>query len=796
LSRLVYVSLGEPGIARRSEVEDIVVKVLLVESNAKIQNQLVEALKKVRFEVVTTNWVSDVLSRLEDSHFDLILFRDKLEDSTAVECVSQIRKIKKFAAFPVIVIYGKMDSKHKMDAWRSGADDVVSMPFVLPELLMQLHIRLQKTNLHRDLKTPMLVMPAEKNIPSAELQGEPLPFHGLVESYSLPFCLSWIYFKQATGILRLIEGKHIRSLCIENGFIRSAHSTKKEENFHRFLLKTLSFPGETKRDFKALPETSPDSQVIETAGKLCGLQPETVDAVTVQFIQMIISFAIQSSKGEFDWAPDEKSDEFYTVGFRGIHPAKLLIQSLRVVSPAPDFSHLLTGKDLRLVPSSTEGILSETYNFNLSETSALALTAKGLSLNNWLRQISAILPYAASLIYILLVFKVFSTVERTELDYDEISAVKLPEPMDDSTSAKRDLSTEIIDDDVAVDALPKTTASDAAAHTGDSKDDDNTDVDLRPIQKRVIRTAGPGELSAAEKPANPQKAETLLERELKELNRQQTTPHRKISTPLKQHPGAEKAPVKNATPFDIYGLTEGHLSEGHTWEIHPALVITMAIKFRKTGILLFSDAASQTKLFWRNGNLLYAKTDKPVFRIDQVLFDLGIINEQQKAAAANLWDASSGMRSGTGLFKQNIVNIMELTEGVKEQIRLILQDVCNMPAGDFSFNPGELPDSEYVAFDISTERVFLQGIRNLDDLGVLERIVPSLNVSFLLAPGAIVKAQDVRLEGIDISILNRFRKESVLKAVFAGTDLGIQAFKNSIAGLALLGFLEKAGNGR
>lgn len=772
------------------------VKVLLVESNAKIQNQLVEAMKRVRFEVVTTNWASDVLSRLEDTHFDLILFRDKLEDSTAVECVSQIRKIKKFAAFPVIIIYGKMDSKHKMDAWRSGADDVVSMPFVLPELLMQLHIRLQKTNLHRDLKPPMLAMSAEKNVPNVEIQGEPLPFHGLVESYSLPFCLSWIYFKQATGIFRLIEGKHIRSFCIENGFIRGVHSTKKEENLHRFLLKILSFPGETKRDFKALPETSPDSQVIEMAGKFCGLQPETVDAVIVQFIQMITAFAIQNTKGEFDWAPDEKSDEFYQVGFRGIHPAKLLIHMLRVVSPAPDFSHLLTGKDLRLVPSGTEGILSETYNLNLSETGAIALTAKGMSLSNWIRQTGAILPYAPSFIYILLVFKVFKTDERAELDYDEIVAVKLPASVDESTEEKNNLSTEIIDDDGAVDTREKSSEHDTAPKTGDSQDDDITDVDLRPIQKRIIHPPVSKDLSTAGKPVGLPKTETLLDRELKELNRQQTTPHRRISPPVRHDPGVEKAPVKNATPFDLYGLTENHLNEGHTWEIHPALVITMAITYRKTGILIFSDAASQTKLFWRNGNLLYAKTDKPAFRIDQVLFDLGIINEQQKEDAANLWDASSGMRSGTGLFKQNIVNIMELTEAVKEQIRLILQDVCNMPAGDYSFHSGELPDSEYVAFDISTERVFMQGIRNLDDFGVLDRIVPSLNVSFSLTSGAVVKAQDVRLEGIDISILNRFRKESVLKAVFAGTDLGIQAFKNSIAGLTLLGFLEKTGNGR
>lgn len=114
-----------------------------------------------------------------------------------------------------------------------------------------------------------------------------------------------------------------------------------------------------------------------------------------------------------------------------------------------------------------------------------------------------------------------------------------------------------------------------------------------------------------------------------------------------------------------------------------------------------------------------------------------------------------------------------------------------MPAGDYKFNSNELPDSEYVAFDIITERAFMRGIRNLEELDVFEKIVPSLSVTFTLAPDAITKAHDAHLEGVDINILNRFRKNAALKAVFAETDLDIKKFKNTIVGLGLLGYLEK-----
>ncbi|MGB3976600.1 MAG: response regulator [bacterium] len=766
------------------------IKVLLVESSEKIQNQLTAALKNVKFEVVAINEASDALSKLNETHFDMVLFRDKFEDSTAVEHVSEIRKTPKFIGFPIIVIYGKMNSKEKLDAWKSGADDVVSMPFVLPELLMQLHIRLKKTNLYRELQPPPGLVP-EKTPSLSEADGdERLPFHGLIESYPIPYCFAWIYLRQASGVFRLIEGKHIRSFYIENGFVRGAHSTRKEESYYRFILKTMTFSGEAKRDFKALPETISDIKVVEAVKTLSGLQQEILNSLAIQYIQSISSAALQNSKGEFDWAPEEKPEEIFQVSFRGIHPAHLLLNSLRHLTPAPDFSHLLIGKELRLVPNASEGVLSQVYNLIPVEAGLLSLTANGITLNNWLRQAGSILPYAPSLMYTLLSFKAFKTTEQEELSLGEIFVVKLPEPIDDQSIKQDGSQLSVVDDDQIPEQTDRLHPITTPKHINDFTSNDKTDTGLHPVIKQAGPPTKPVASSKEAKPVSSVKNSTLLDRELQKFNEQPITPkHRRptVTDPLLE----KESQKRNVSLFDEFGLMEQDLTEGHTWETHPVLVIVLAIKFKKTGTLIFTDAASQTKLFWRNGNLLYAKTNKPEFRIDKILFDLGLINEEQRIKASDLWDTSAGMRSGTGLFQQKIVSINALTDAVREQIHLIIQDVCNMPAGDYKFNSNELPDSEYVAFDIITERAFMRGIRNLEELDVFEKIVPSLSVTFTLAPDAITKAHDAHLEGVDINILNRFRKNAALKAVFAETDLDIKKFKNTIVGLGLLGYLEK-----
>jgi CheY-like chemotaxis protein len=767
------------------------VKVLLIETNAKIQSQLVEALKKVRFDVTTTNWAADGLSLVKETCFDLVLIRFNLEDMSASEFTQSLRKNPEHTHFPIVVIYGKMDSKQRMEAWRSGADDVISMPFILPEVLMQLHIRLQKTNLHRNLSVPLNLRSQEETSRENDANSESLPGHGTISSRPFPVILSSLFFNRATGTLRMIEGKYIRSIYFENGFIRGASSSHKDEKIHRLMLKWVDFPGETKRHFKSLPETTSDEDITAQAAKLCGLQKEAIDAVAVRYMHYVIQGATLMTKGEFDWSANETPSDVCLVGFRGLHPVHLLLTVIRDTSPPPSYDHVIFNKEFKLAPSPNEGLLRNTFRMTAPEACVMALTASGITLGNWLKQSRIILPYAEAFIYVMLVFRIFSAVERAELDPDEIAAVALP-PI--STIETLESIIDISDDDLSspdTNEQKQPSSNELNSPPPHVDAHELTDVDLRPVKKRISPQTGQNQQTT---PCHSN-GKSLLDREI-ECYKQQTTPHRRYQT-LKEDltDSPEKSKIlKPPKVLQLFNLNESHLLQGQTWETHPALIMVLAIKMKQTGILLYSDAASHTRLYWQNGRLLYAKTDKLSLRIDQVLFDLGIINEDQKQDAGNLWEASGGMRSGTGLFKQHIVNVMELTEAVKEQIRLIIQDVCNMPAGEYRFQAGSLPPEEYIAFDISTERVFMQGIRGLEELGNLDKTIPSLNTTWVGCPGASGKAQDMRLEGVDITILNRFRKETTLKAAFAGSDLGLQAFKNTIVGLYMIDLLEMTGN--
>ncbi|MBN1297116.1 response regulator [bacterium] len=791
------------------------VKILLVEASQKIQKQMTDALVRVRFSVDSTQWAEEALALATRQRFDAVMIHDNLTDMPALDLIRNLRKQLQDNQLPVIIVYGKFDAKHRMEVWRIGADDVIDMPFVLPEVLLRLHVRLQKRGIVRHIPGSI----EDIGEPDTAHAPEGLPCHGSIETRPLPVCLSILFLNKATGILRFIEGKHIRSYYFEKGYIRGTNSSKKEENFVRLMQKWLEPPGDIRKHLKSLSDTLSDREAAKTVRHLCGLQDQSIDALAVRYMHYVVQGSIHAARGEFDWSPDEVPEDMLLVSFRGFHPIHILMTVIRDTSPVVDYTPFIIGRDLYLAPGTRDGRLRNTYRMTAPEACVTALTAQGVTLGNWLKQAEIILPYASAFIYTMLQFRVFTCTERNELTSDEKEAVSLPEfdspenlgTMIDSdeqvsdASALEEKEPGVESDPVMMDPTDETPAPmpkvrpvpTAIRSAGESIEYDSVVSGISQSQaesgKKPVMPSGEATISSRgtkESLAANRSRKTQLERELDRFT-QQTTPHERYKPATTGSvPSREPRFVPDALEF--FAVNRDRLANGHTWETHPALICIVIMQSQQTGILTFQDAASESRLYWQNGRLVYAKSTKPQLRIDQILFDLGMINADQKATANALWEESGGMRSGTMLFRFNIVNVMDLTEAVKEQIRLIMIDVCNIPAGDYDFKPGPLPQSEYIAFDVSTERLLVQGIREMDDLGNLQKAIPSLNVNMVQNTGAMERAQEMHLEGIDISILNRFRKANAIKSAYAGMDISLQSFKNTLAGLYLLNLLKIA----
>ncbi|MBQ1439199.1 MAG: response regulator transcription factor [Solobacterium sp.] len=110
-------------------------KILIVEDDKSIMNLISITLKINGYTFLTADCGKDGVSLCASHHPDLILLDLGLPDMDGIEV---IRTIRTWANTPIVVISARGEDKDKIDALDSGADDYLTKPFSVAELLARI----------------------------------------------------------------------------------------------------------------------------------------------------------------------------------------------------------------------------------------------------------------------------------------------------------------------------------------------------------------------------------------------------------------------------------------------------------------------------------------------------------------------------------------------------------------------------------------------------------------------------------------------------------------------------------
>ncbi|MBQ1477069.1 MAG: response regulator transcription factor [Erysipelotrichaceae bacterium] len=116
-------------------------RILIIEDDPAIVRLLKVALTTNHYEpLIAENGLSGISSFLSE-HPDLVLLDLGFPDIDGMEVLYQIREISKV---PVIVVSARSDEKEKVEALDNGADDYVTKPFNIAELMARIRAALRK----------------------------------------------------------------------------------------------------------------------------------------------------------------------------------------------------------------------------------------------------------------------------------------------------------------------------------------------------------------------------------------------------------------------------------------------------------------------------------------------------------------------------------------------------------------------------------------------------------------------------------------------------------------------------
>ncbi len=121
--------------------------ILVVEDDAPVRNLITTTLKAHDYKFITAQNGNNAIMEASSHNPDIVLLDLGLPDMDGVEVIERIRT---WSEMPIIVISARSEDKDKIDALDAGADDYLTKPFSVEELLARLRVTQRRLAANRN----------------------------------------------------------------------------------------------------------------------------------------------------------------------------------------------------------------------------------------------------------------------------------------------------------------------------------------------------------------------------------------------------------------------------------------------------------------------------------------------------------------------------------------------------------------------------------------------------------------------------------------------------------------------
>lgn len=118
--------------------------ILVVEDDAPVRNLMSTTLKTHDYKYLTAPTGRDAIMMASSHNPDVVFLDLGLPDMDGIEVISQIRS---WSNMPIIVISARSEDDDKITALDAGADDYLTKPFSVEELLARLRVTIRRLSM-------------------------------------------------------------------------------------------------------------------------------------------------------------------------------------------------------------------------------------------------------------------------------------------------------------------------------------------------------------------------------------------------------------------------------------------------------------------------------------------------------------------------------------------------------------------------------------------------------------------------------------------------------------------------
>ncbi len=122
--------------------KDSAMRILIIEDEQKLAEILLRSLRGEGFTVDVAMNAEDGFHLAADDHYDLVILDLLLPDGSGTEVLRRLRQ--NHHKVPVLVLTARGDIETKVENFDAGADDYLTKPFALPELLVRVRALMRR----------------------------------------------------------------------------------------------------------------------------------------------------------------------------------------------------------------------------------------------------------------------------------------------------------------------------------------------------------------------------------------------------------------------------------------------------------------------------------------------------------------------------------------------------------------------------------------------------------------------------------------------------------------------------
>ncbi len=200
--------------------------------------------------------------------------------------------------------------------------------------------------------------------------------------------------------------------------------------------------------------------------------------------------------------------------------------------------------------------------------------------------------------------------------------------------------------------------------------------------------------------------------------------------------------IKETKPGLIIGFKRTDSIKGSLPDFRLTDILIGLQRSTKTGILGVITGQKLTKIFIKNGDMIFANTNQKDDRLGEVLLRAGKITIEQYYKSSDILKRT-GDRLGKILVELGYLRPKGLFQAVRHQVESIILSLFSAEYATFEFIEGPLPTEETITLRLSAANLIYRGVKRINSFHHIVEYFPPLDTALCLTQDTLNLFQDL-----------------------------------------------------